>query len=757
MSENDAKNKIIDLYLFLKIRKSEEIEKITKEDIEKEKNNLIILPLDDIINYIKNSIETLIELKACQKFEEKLLYEESKKTYHNYEDKNDENGLILYEGMLIKAEKDIRKHIRVNKILFLIIIFNIQIEQELKIRLEDLENELNDIKLNKGLVGKNYKTYIGHFFLDSVNKKDNLINTNKKEKTTTTTTNHKEKAIPNTSNNSKTKQQKLIEKNKLEKNNELIIKKLEKENDNLRKLLITYKLKKSKYEKSTEKINKFYNYFEKKISKINSKNNINKGNLSNIFTLNNNSLNSNYQNLSNSKNSFSNHLLDNIIDKISSIQKKNKNTKINTDSCSILLTEGNKKKNKQKRQYKDLNSNSKNNKILITEIKLNKTNSKIRKVNKSKMNSIYYNRNNINKNNNDVFDINKNNIINQLGNPIFKTNFVKKKRTINLNMNKKYNYKRNRMLSIKSSHHSLKIEKNNPNLLKLQNDNNLNHNNTNKIFPYGKKKLQNNIKSFNKNYLSNIITHNSVNNTSTKINNLFDKRRNLKLNKKKNKNYHSISSVTDKKINNSNINSSISFNFKKLKLNENEKSINKSLNNYTFEQYVKHSEKISHNKEKKDTQKLKYFVSYSSKVKKFLNENANKNLKNIKNNTIKNDNPLINSIKKKNNIFFTINKTIIHNMNNTFNNSNNKHYVTNINNSTEDVNNNKQFSPILLKNSNDDINLYNGINLKKKILSRCHISSNYNISNNNRFPVLRTSVNDKSIKNVQNKGKKLYK
>ena len=118
MSYDEIKDKLIDLYLFLKIRKADDIEKITKEDIEKEKNNLIILPLDDIINYIKNSIETLIELKACQKFEEKLLYEESKKTYHNYEDKNDENGLVLYEGMLIKAEKDIRKHIRVNKIYY---------------------------------------------------------------------------------------------------------------------------------------------------------------------------------------------------------------------------------------------------------------------------------------------------------------------------------------------------------------------------------------------------------------------------------------------------------------------------------------------------------------------------------------------------------------------------------------------------------------------------------------------------------------
>ncbi len=67
-----------------------------------------------IINNIKNSIETLIELKACEKYEEKLLNDESKKNYHNNEDKNDENGLLLYEGMLRKAEKDIRKHIRVN-------------------------------------------------------------------------------------------------------------------------------------------------------------------------------------------------------------------------------------------------------------------------------------------------------------------------------------------------------------------------------------------------------------------------------------------------------------------------------------------------------------------------------------------------------------------------------------------------------------------------------------------------------------------
>ena len=122
MSKNEIKNKLIELYLFLKIRKSEELENITREDIENEKDSLNILPTIDIINYIKESIETLIELKACEKYEEKILNDEYKKKYRNTEDKNDENGLILYEGMLIKAEKDIRKHIRVI-ILYLIYLF----------------------------------------------------------------------------------------------------------------------------------------------------------------------------------------------------------------------------------------------------------------------------------------------------------------------------------------------------------------------------------------------------------------------------------------------------------------------------------------------------------------------------------------------------------------------------------------------------------------------------------------------------------
>ena len=52
-------------------------------------------------------------------------------------------------------------------------------------------------------------------------------------------------------------------------------------------------------------------------------------------------------------------------------------------------------------------------------------------------------------------------------------------------------------------------------------------------------------------------------------------------------------------------------------------------------------------------------------------------------------------------------------MNNTFSNSNNKHCITNINNSEEEINNEISFSPSLTKNIIDNAKIYNGINLKK--------------------------------------------
>ncbi len=57
-----------------------------------------------LLDYIKNSIDILIDLKS----EEKL---EAFKKQNNLED--DQDNQNLYEGLLRKLESDIRQHIRV--------------------------------------------------------------------------------------------------------------------------------------------------------------------------------------------------------------------------------------------------------------------------------------------------------------------------------------------------------------------------------------------------------------------------------------------------------------------------------------------------------------------------------------------------------------------------------------------------------------------------------------------------------------------
>ena len=127
----EIRSQLIDLYLSVKVRKSDDINNITNEIINSERENLKKLPLTDIINYIQNSIDTLVEIRASEKYEEKLEKDEENNNYINKEDPSDLNGLKLYEGMLITAEKNIRNHIRN--------------EQELKLIIDELEGQLDDI------------------------------------------------------------------------------------------------------------------------------------------------------------------------------------------------------------------------------------------------------------------------------------------------------------------------------------------------------------------------------------------------------------------------------------------------------------------------------------------------------------------------------------------------------------------------------------------------------------------------------------
>lgn len=116
MSLKEIKETLIDLYLGIKIRKTNDIDNITDDYMKEEQNNLNKLSIMDIINYISNSIEILSELKSQEKYEQKVLEDEKREKYYNFEDESDTNGLKLYEGMLVKAESDIRNHIRVRLI-----------------------------------------------------------------------------------------------------------------------------------------------------------------------------------------------------------------------------------------------------------------------------------------------------------------------------------------------------------------------------------------------------------------------------------------------------------------------------------------------------------------------------------------------------------------------------------------------------------------------------------------------------------------
>lgn len=120
MSLKEIKKSLIDLYLNIKVRKISEINNLSDDSSQIEESHLNKLPIMDIINYLSNSFEILSEIKAQEKYEEKIIEDEKKEKYYNYENEEDANGLILYEGMLIKAESDIRNHIRVRNIYILI-------------------------------------------------------------------------------------------------------------------------------------------------------------------------------------------------------------------------------------------------------------------------------------------------------------------------------------------------------------------------------------------------------------------------------------------------------------------------------------------------------------------------------------------------------------------------------------------------------------------------------------------------------------
>ena len=108
-----AKNLLIKMYLELKFKKSDESEETNKEKISEEKNRLKKLSLIELIIHITNNLSILIDIISNIKYEEKIKKEKENEIN---DDENIKKTLAeQYEELLIKAENDIRKHIKVSK------------------------------------------------------------------------------------------------------------------------------------------------------------------------------------------------------------------------------------------------------------------------------------------------------------------------------------------------------------------------------------------------------------------------------------------------------------------------------------------------------------------------------------------------------------------------------------------------------------------------------------------------------------------
>ena len=115
-----AKDLLIKLYLELKLKGEEEILDLSNDKIKEEKNNFKNFTLVELINYISKTINILIDVNSNLKFEERIRKQKEQKEIEKQCIFWDENKSLAeqYEELLIKAENDIRKHIKVrNKII----------------------------------------------------------------------------------------------------------------------------------------------------------------------------------------------------------------------------------------------------------------------------------------------------------------------------------------------------------------------------------------------------------------------------------------------------------------------------------------------------------------------------------------------------------------------------------------------------------------------------------------------------------------
>ena len=100
------------------------MESLTEANLLKETENIINLPLTDLVEYIKSTIDIIVELKVDDQIND----------YKNFLNEDD-NAATKYETLLQKLESSIRQHIGY--------------EHQFKIEYEKLQNKVEEIEIEK--------------------------------------------------------------------------------------------------------------------------------------------------------------------------------------------------------------------------------------------------------------------------------------------------------------------------------------------------------------------------------------------------------------------------------------------------------------------------------------------------------------------------------------------------------------------------------------------------------------------------------
>lgn len=130
----EIREKLIELFLNVKVRSKDEIKDFNEDKLDEEKNKLAETTIQALISYIKTSIEILMNLKIedylAMKKQEKEMGKHDEVRLSSTESVLSNDPPQDYEEVIQKFEGDIRKHIR--------------IEQQMKLHSESLQQKIED-------------------------------------------------------------------------------------------------------------------------------------------------------------------------------------------------------------------------------------------------------------------------------------------------------------------------------------------------------------------------------------------------------------------------------------------------------------------------------------------------------------------------------------------------------------------------------------------------------------------------------------